>query len=67
MPNYLINPETIRKSAHLPDKLSELSKHDPQAALEILQFWGDGVKPIVELWDLVCDKLQKVQLSVKHG
>lgn len=63
MKGYLINPETIRKSAHLPDKLSELSKHDPQAALEILRYWGEGKKPIVELWDLVCDKLQNLNLS----
>ncbi|MCY9198066.1 hypothetical protein MOE86_15415 [Bacillus atrophaeus] len=63
MPKHLINPDTIHKSAYLPDKLSQLSKKDPQAALKLLQYWGDGDKPIVELWDLVCDKLQNMNIS----
>ncbi|MCY8609942.1 hypothetical protein G3M81_12590 [Bacillus paralicheniformis] len=62
MSKYLINPDTIQKSAYLPDKLSQLSKHDPQSALEILRYWGDGEKPITELWDLVCDKLQTLNM-----
>lgn len=47
----LIDPETIKKNAYLPVKLSELSKKNPEAALQLLQDWGDGKKTIKKLWD----------------
>ena len=47
----LIDPETIKKNAYLPVKLSALSKVKPAAAIELLQQWGDGKKPVKELWE----------------
>jgi hypothetical protein len=47
----LIDPETVKKNAYLPVKLSQLSKTNPTAALALLQDWGDGKKPIKQLWD----------------
>lgn len=54
----LINPETIKKNAYLPVKLSELSKVNPEAALQLLQDWGDGNKPINQLWDEATNQLE---------
>lgn len=45
----LIDPETVKKRAYLPVKLSELSKVNPEVALKLLQDWGDGKKPINRL------------------
>ncbi|MGG3887806.1 hypothetical protein [Metabacillus fastidiosus] len=50
---FLIDPETVKKNAYLPVKLSELSKENPEAALMLLQDWGDGKKPVKQLWDEV--------------
>ncbi|WP_433958587.1 hypothetical protein [Cytobacillus horneckiae] len=47
----LIDPETIKKNTYLPVKLSELSKTNPEAALQLLRDWGEGKKPIKQLWD----------------
>lgn len=54
----LIDPETIKKNAYLPVKLSELSKVNPEAALQLLQDWGEGKKPIKQLWDETLLKLE---------
>ena len=54
----LIDPETIKKNAYLPVKLSELSKANPEAALQLLQDWGEGKKPIKQLWDETISKLE---------
>ncbi|XJZ25998.1 hypothetical protein ACF5W4_11350 [Bacillota bacterium Lsc_1132] len=48
---HLIDPETIRKNAYLPVKLSELSKSNPEAAIQLLQDWGEGRKPVKQLWE----------------
>ncbi|QSB12068.1 hypothetical protein JTI58_10875 [Lysinibacillus fusiformis] len=42
--------ELIQMYASLPVKLSELSKVNPEAAIEILQDWGAGRKSIRKLW-----------------
>lgn len=53
-----ISKELVKMNAYLPVKLSYLSKFNPDAALEILQAWGDGSKPLKDLWketeDLLC-------------
>lgn len=43
--------ELVRIYAYLPVKLSELSKVDPEAAIKLLQDWGEGKKTIRKLWD----------------
>jgi DNA polymerase/3'-5' exonuclease PolX len=56
----LIDPETIKKNAYLPVKLSELSKENPEAALKLLQDWGDGKKTIKKLWEETLNLLENV-------
>lgn len=46
-----IDRELVRKRAYLPVKLAELSKDNPDEALALLQAWGEGTKPITQLWD----------------
>jgi hypothetical protein len=60
----LIDPETIKKNAYLPVKLSQLSKVNPEAALKILQAWGDGKKPVKELWEEVINQLEVPAVAV---
>ncbi|TQR27191.1 hypothetical protein C7Y47_23520 [Lysinibacillus sphaericus] len=50
---FPIDPERVRQNAYLPVKLAELSKSNPEKALELLQAWGDGTKTIKKLWDEV--------------
>lgn len=49
--------ELIQMYAFLPVKLSELSKVNPEAAIEILQDWGAGRKSIRNLWGATIDAL----------
>lgn len=60
----LIDPETIKKNAYLPVKLSQLSKVNPEAALNILQAWGDGKKPVKELWEDVVSQLESPAVAI---
>ncbi|MEH7108226.1 hypothetical protein [Bacillus sp. JJ1764] len=55
----LIDPETVRKNAYLPVKLGELSKSNPEAALQLLQDWGEGRKPVKQLWEEVIKYLDE--------
>ena len=55
-----IDPEIIHKNAYLPVKLTELSRIDPDAALELLQAWGEGTKPVCDLWEIATNKLAAV-------
>lgn len=57
MGKHLIDPETVKKHAYLPVKLSELSKVNPDFALRILRDWGEGRKPVLQLWDEVIKEL----------
>lgn len=50
---FPIDPERVRQNAYLPVKLAELSKSNPEKALELLQAWGEGTKTIKRLWDEV--------------
>ncbi|MEQ6353976.1 hypothetical protein ABNX05_05050 [Lysinibacillus sp. M3] len=50
---FPIDPERVRQNAYLPVKLAELSKSNPEKALELLQAWGEGTKTIKKLWDEV--------------
>ncbi len=52
-----IDFDIVNKNAYLPVKLSELSKVDPKSALEILNHWGEGTKPITALWELTIEKI----------
>lgn len=60
----LIDPETIKKNTYLPVKLSELSKENPEAALQLLQDWGEGRKPVKQLWEEVTNLLGTNSLQV---
>lgn len=46
----MIPQELIKMNAHLPVRLAELSKDEPEVALGILQAWGNGTKPLRVLW-----------------
>lgn len=49
--------DLIQMYAFLPVKLSELSKVNPEAAIDILQDWGAGRKSIRNLWGATIDAL----------
>lgn len=49
--------ELIQMYAFLPVKLSELSKVNPEATIEILQDWGAGRRSIRKLWGATIDAL----------
>ena len=51
--------ELVRIYAYLPVKLSELSKVDPEAAIKLLQDWGEGNKTIRKLWKETNDALKE--------
>ncbi|MGE7129201.1 hypothetical protein [Lysinibacillus xylanilyticus] len=53
----MFNKDLARMYAYLPIKLSQLSKVDPNAALGIIQDWGDGKKDIRKLWKETTDSL----------
>lgn len=46
----MIDKEVVKMNAYLPVKLAELSKFNPEAALSILQCWGEGTKTLRVLW-----------------
>lgn len=52
-----INLELVRIKAALPVKLAELSRINKDAALLILQDWGEGVKPLKVLYKDVIAEL----------
>lgn len=51
----MFNKDLARMYAYLPIKLSQLSKVNPNAALGIIQDWGDGRKDIRKLWKETTD------------
>lgn len=57
---FLIDPERIRQNAYLPVKLAELSRTNPEKALELLQAWGEGTKTIKKLWTEVVEHVGEV-------
>lgn len=57
MQKPLINQELVRICAYLPDKLSALSKVNAEQAVNLLQDWGDGKKPLRILWQEVNELL----------
>lgn len=52
-----INMDLVRIRAALPIRLAELSRTDVDAAVSILQDWGDGAKPLKDLYNEVLDQL----------
>ena len=42
--------EIVTIVSNLPMKLSELSKIDPDKAIELIQAWGDGEKDVEKIW-----------------
>lgn len=57
------NKELVRMYAYLPVKLSQLSKVNPNAAIEILQDWGAGKKSIRKLWKETTDLIDAATSS----
>lgn len=55
-----INMELVRIKAALPVKLAELSRINKDAAITILQDWGEGVKPLKVLYKEVIAELDAV-------
>ncbi|MGN7409940.1 hypothetical protein [Sporosarcina sp. SAFN-010] len=56
----LINRELVKIRTHLPEKLAKLSVRNSQQALDLIQHWGNGTKPLREIWDLANDNLTEV-------
>lgn len=54
----MITRELIEMHAQLPIKLSQLSKNEPEIAIQILQAWGDGTKTLNTLWSEVMSALE---------
>lgn len=48
----LINQEIVKIRAYLPERLAKLSISNTQLALDLIQHWGNGTKPLREIWDL---------------
>lgn len=46
----MFNTELVKMNAYLPVRLAELAKMDQEKALEILNAWGEGTKPLKVLW-----------------
>ncbi len=51
--------EIVMIIANLPEKLSELSKVDPDKAIELIQAWGDGKKDVEKKWNEINGHLNK--------
>lgn len=58
-----ISPERIYQHSQLPVKLAELSHKDKEAAISLLQDWGEGKKTIKILWEEIHQRLD--DLSTK--
>lgn len=52
-----IDMEIVNIVSNLPKKLSELSKVSPEKAIEMIQAWGDGKKPVRTIWNEVNEYL----------
>lgn len=57
----IINHELVKIRAFLPEKLTELSHVNEQLAMNLLRDWGDGKKPIREIWELAEKHLQDMK------
>lgn len=51
----IINPELVMIRAQLPKQLANLAQINPNKALELLQHWGNGTKPLRELTALASE------------
>lgn len=60
----MFNSELVKMNAYLPVRLAELAKIDKEKALEILNAWGEGTKPIKVLWKETVDACEA--LTVKN-
>ena len=49
--------EILMIVSNLPRKLSELSKVEPDKAIELMQAWGDGKKDVETIWEEINDVL----------
>lgn len=54
-----IDMEIVMIIANLPEKLSALSKVDPDKAIELMQAWGDGKKDVETIWNDANNHLSK--------
>lgn len=52
-----IDMEIVTIVSNLPKKISQLSKLNPSAAIDIIQSWGDGKKGVTTLWKEINDLL----------
>ncbi|UED81914.1 hypothetical protein FH508_0008465 [Lysinibacillus sp. CD3-6] len=52
-----IDMEVVTIISNLPKRISQLSKCNPSAAIEIIQSWGDGKKDVEKLWKETNDLL----------
>jgi len=52
-----IDMEVVLIIANLPERISQLSKVNPTAAIDVMQAWGDGKKDVEKLWKEINDLL----------
>ncbi len=52
-----IDMEIVTIVSNLPKRISQLSKLNPSAAIDIMQSWGDGKKDVKRLWKETNDLL----------
>lgn len=48
--DFSILREIAQMQSDLPKKLAALSEKNPNIAIQILQSWGKGEKPVRDLW-----------------
>lgn len=59
--------ELIQMYAFLPVKLSDLSKVDSEAAIKLLQDWGEGKKTIRKLWEDTHEALKEKDIDKENS
>jgi len=59
-----IDPEIVRKSGMIRNKLAELSYVDPDKAIELLRIWGEHRMPITPFYDTLINAFPKEKQAV---
>jgi hypothetical protein len=56
---FPIDRVLVHKMAYLPVKLAELSYKNTEVAMGLLRDWGQGKKPVSQLWKEIEDALEE--------
>lgn len=58
-----IDPELVKVRAQLPKQIADVALVNPEQALELIQHWGHGTKPLRELSQMAHDYLNTKSLE----